>query len=86
MILPDGLRVVAGEHPTAGTWYLLMPDHHGNLHTHVQPLSQNITVFSERRTQQIFGQVVRLVELCHRCGLFFRDLRLGKIVFSDLET
>jgi serine/threonine protein kinase len=62
-----------------------LPDHQGNLHSVVQP-PQNSSLFTEQKTQSIFRQIVQLVELCHRCGLYFRDFRLRKFVFVDKET
>lgn len=67
-----------------------MPDHHGNIHSLVvqnasSAPNASIRIFSERRIQPIFKQIVTLVEFCHRIGLYFRDFRLRKFVFIDKE-
>lgn len=73
-------------------WYILLPDHYGNLHSLVEmnsngALTQNSTIktFSERRIQPIFKQIVSLVDFCHKIGIYFRDFRLRKFVFNNKE-
>lgn len=71
-------------------WYILMPDHYGNLHSLVEMNSNGafqhsttIKSFSERRVQPIFKQIVSLVDFCHKIGIYFRDFRLRKFVFTN---
>lgn len=75
-------------------WYIIFPDHFGNLHSLVQTNCNNfsslsaqdsVRLFSERRIQPIFKQIVALVDFCHKIGIFFRDFRLRKFVFIDRE-
>jgi serine/threonine protein kinase len=76
-IIPDGTESIPGEN---GIWYVLMPDHHGSLHSHVQ---SRRSVFTERQAQPIFKQIVVLVEFCHQIGFYLRDFKLRKFVFVD---
>lgn len=73
-------------------WYIIFPDHYGNLHSlltnsnNFNPSAKDTAcLFSERRIQPIFKQIVALVDFCHKIGIYFRDFRLRKFVFLDRE-
>uniref|UniRef100_A0A915E8Y7 Protein kinase domain-containing protein n=1 Tax=Ditylenchus dipsaci TaxID=166011 RepID=A0A915E8Y7_9BILA len=88
LLIPDETQAIQGENGNSN-WYVLLPDHQGNLHSLTSGSCSNgdssPKVFSERRIQPIFKQIVALVEFCHRIGIYFRDFRLRKFVFTDKE-
>jgi serine/threonine protein kinase len=47
--------------------------------------SEGSVCFGEKRIQPILKQIAILLEFCHRIGLYFRDFRLRKFVFTDSE-
>lgn len=69
---------------------MLLPDHHGNLHQLLEEnelscLNGGPARLSEERAQPILKQMALLLDFCHRIGLYFRDFRLRKFVFTDSE-
>jgi serine/threonine protein kinase len=88
LLIPDDTESIRGDN---GCWYVLLPDHQGNLHfllnnNQVPEFGQSACrIFSERRIQPIFKQIVALVDFCHRIGIYFRDFRLRKFVFTDKD-
>uniref|UniRef100_A0A914HEL6 Protein kinase domain-containing protein n=1 Tax=Globodera rostochiensis TaxID=31243 RepID=A0A914HEL6_GLORO len=92
LLLPLQQLLVVRSSIRAGLVYVLLPDHFGNLHQLVEEenfgsdrRNASSTRLTERRMQPILKQIATLVELCHRIGLFFRDFRLRKFVFTDSE-
>lgn len=61
------------------TGYLVFPALDLDLHTQIR----NTSHFSEQQSRVIFKQLVSAVEHCHRHRIVLRDLKLGKICFSD---
>ncbi|KAL3091623.1 hypothetical protein niasHT_024205 [Heterodera trifolii] len=92
-LLPLSQLRLATSSARSGFFYVLLPDHHGNLHQLVEegenvgPDRRNCETirWTEGRMKPILKQMATLVEFCHRIGLFFRDFRLRKFVFSDSE-
>lgn len=88
-MIPEGFKSIRAQN---GMWYILLPDHYGNLHSLVEmnsngtsSLQRNNKSFSERRVQPIFKQIVNLVDFCHKIGIYFRDFRLRKFVFTNKQ-
>lgn len=63
----------------ASSAYLLLPKHHGDLHSYVRSVKR----LSESEAKRLFGQIVRIVEHCHERGVVLRDIKLRKFVFKD---
>ena len=89
IVIPEGFKAIRAEN---GMWYILLPDHYGNLHSLVDMnsngtsnLQRNNKSFSERRVQPIFKQIVNLVNFCHKNWIYFRDFRLRKFVFTNKQ-
>lgn len=65
-----------------------MPSHHTSLSFKVkdQKGPRNGAVkLSEKEVQSLVYQIVEMMELCHRVGLFFGDFKYDKFVFTDPE-
>ena len=41
--------------------------------------------WSEAQARRVFAQMCRLVSLCHRVGIYLRDFRLQKIVYTNRQ-
>jgi len=50
-----------------------------NLHQYITEKHR----LNENETRQLFSQIVRAVQMCHRVGLIVRDLKLRKIIFDN---
>ncbi|CAF0733615.1 unnamed protein product [Adineta ricciae] len=61
------------------TAIVLYPNYTNNLHQYITEKHR----LHENETRNLFSQVVRAVQLCHRVGLIVRDLKLRKIIFQD---
>jgi len=84
-ILPEDSIIIQAQ---SGVCYLLLPDHYGYLHSIER--AYNIheakrSFGSEQLVQPIFKNIVRIVEFCHKAGLYFGDFRLRKFVFLDKD-
>ena len=49
-----------------------------NLHQYITEKHR----LNENETRQLFSQIIRAVQMCHRVGLIVRDLKLRKIIFD----
>ncbi|KAI6173551.1 Tribbles-like protein 3 [Aphelenchoides besseyi] len=89
LLMPTETRVITGER---GLYYIITPDHQESLHTILRTESASATVrplgspWTESQSRAIFRQIVQLVAFCHRIGIYLRDFRLQKIVFTDREN
>jgi len=63
----------------ASSAYLLLPKHHGDLHSYVRSVKR----LGEAEAKRLFGQIVGIVEHCHEHGVVLRDIKLRKFVFKD---
>ena len=61
------------------TAIVLYPNYTNNLHQYITEKHR----LHENETRNLFSQIVRAVQLCHRVGLIVRDLKLRKIIFQD---
>ena len=50
-----------------------------NLHQYITEKHR----LNECETRNLFAQIVRAIQMCHRVGLIVRDLKLRKIIFND---
>jgi len=55
----------------------------GDLHTFVRSKRTSQGGLSETTTQQLFRQIASAVSHCHSNGIVLRDIKLGKILFTD---
>jgi len=55
------------------------PNYTTNLHQHITEKHR----LNETECRNLFSQIVRAVQMCHRVGLIVRDLKLRKIIFND---
>uniref|UniRef100_A0A915P3V1 Protein kinase domain-containing protein n=1 Tax=Meloidogyne floridensis TaxID=298350 RepID=A0A915P3V1_9BILA len=93
LLLPfDQLQTLrSSKHPNI--IYILLPNHYDSLSKLIEeecgeeaasfPYWCRPVCLSERLVQQILKQITVLLEFCHRIGLFFRDFRFCKFVFTD---
>lgn len=61
------------------TAIVLYPNYQTNLHQYITDKHR----LNEHESRNLFSQIVRAVEICHRVGLIVRDLKLRKIIFQD---
>lgn len=61
------------------TAIVLYPNYTNNLHQYITEKHR----LNENEARNLFSQIVRAVQLCHRVGLIVRDLKLRKIIFND---
>lgn len=61
------------------TAIVLYPNYTNNLHQYITEKHR----LNENETRNLFSQIVRAVQICHRVGLIVRDLKLRKIIFND---
>jgi len=61
------------------TAIVLYPNYTTNLHQHITEKHR----LNETECRNLFSQIVRAVQMCHRVGLIVRDLKLRKIIFND---
>jgi serine/threonine protein kinase len=61
------------------TAIVLYPNYTNNLHQHITEKHR----LNENESRNLFSQIVRAVQICHRVGLIVRDLKLRKIIFND---
>lgn len=61
------------------TAIVLYPSYTGNLHTYITEKHR----LNENESRDLFGQIVRAIQLCHRAGLIIRDLKLRKLIFTN---
>lgn len=78
LVLPEETRLITEKKIS----YLMMPIHEGSLHDSVKTKK---VVYAENEAHTIFYQVCEMVLFCHRIGIFFRDFKLRKFVFSNAK-
>lgn len=61
------------------TAIVLYPNYQNNLHQYITDKHR----LNEHESRNLFSQIVRAVQICHRVGLIVRDLKLRKIIFHD---
>ncbi|UJR26825.1 hypothetical protein I4U23_008138 [Adineta vaga] len=61
------------------TAIVLYPNYTNNLHQYITEKHR----LHENESRNLFSQIVRAVQICHRVGLIVRDLKLRKIIFQD---
>jgi serine/threonine protein kinase len=61
------------------TAIVLYPNYMNNLHQYITEKHR----LNENESRNLFSQIVRAVQICHRVGLIVRDLKLRKIIFND---
>ncbi|CAF1610833.1 unnamed protein product [Rotaria magnacalcarata] len=61
------------------TAVVLYPNYSSNLHTYITEKHR----LNEHESRNLFTQIVRAVQMCHRAGLIIRDLKLRKIIFNN---
>jgi serine/threonine protein kinase len=61
------------------TTIVLYPNYTNNLHQYITEKHR----LNENESRNLFSQIVRAVQVCHRVGLIIRDLKLRKIIFND---
>ncbi len=61
------------------TAIVLYPNYNNNLHQYITEKHR----LHENESRNLFSQIVRAVQICHRVGLIVRDLKLRKIIFND---
>ena len=61
------------------TAIVLYPNYTNNLHQYITDKHR----LNENESRNLFFQIVRAVQICHRVGLIVRDLKLRKIIFND---
>lgn len=61
------------------TTVILYPNYKSNLHTYITEKHR----LNEHESRNLFTQIVRAVQMCHRVGLIIRDLKLRKIIFNN---
>ena len=61
------------------TAIVLYPNYSSNLHTYITDKHR----LNENETRNLFSQIVRAIQMCHRVGLIIRDLKLRKIIFNN---
>lgn len=61
------------------TAVVLYPNYTNNLHQYITEKHR----LNENEARNLFSQIVRAVQICHRVGLIVRDLKLRKIIFND---
>ncbi|CAM4756895.1 unnamed protein product [Rotaria magnacalcarata] len=61
------------------TAVVLYPNYTNNLHQYITEKHR----LNENESRNLFSQIVRAVQICHRVGLIVRDLKLRKIIFND---
>jgi serine/threonine protein kinase len=61
------------------TAIVLYPNYNNNLHQYITEKHR----LNENESRNLFSQIVRAIQICHRVGLIVRDLKLRKIIFND---
>lgn len=61
------------------TAIVIYPNYSSNLHTYITEKHR----LNESESRNLFLQIVRAVQMCHRVGLIVRDLKLRKIIFNN---
>ncbi|UJR22285.1 hypothetical protein I4U23_025343 [Adineta vaga] len=61
------------------TAIVLYPNYSSNLHTYITEKHR----LNENESRNLFTQIIRAIQLCHRVGLIIRDLKLRKIIFNN---
>lgn len=61
------------------TAIVLYPNYSSNLHTYITEKHR----LNESESRNLFTQIVRAIQTCHRVGLIIRDLKLRKIIFNS---
>ncbi|CAF1322199.1 unnamed protein product [Adineta steineri] len=61
------------------TTIVLYPNYSSNLHTYITEKHR----LNENESRNLFTQIVRAIQMCHRVGLIIRDLKLRKIIFNN---
>lgn len=59
------------------TGFVFYRNYSNNLHTYITDKHR----LNENECRQLFSQIVRAMQMCHRVGLIVRDLKLRKIIF-----
>ncbi|KAI6244164.1 Protein kinase domain-containing protein [Aphelenchoides fujianensis] len=89
LLMPVETRILRGDR---GLFYIISPTHQGSLYALSRTENTSATArqpeapWTEAQSRAIFRQVVQLVALCHRIGIYLRDFRLQKIVYTDREN
>lgn len=60
------------------TAIVIFANYKTNLHQYITEKHR----LNENETRQLFSQIVKAVQMCHRAGLIVRDLKLRKIIFD----
>lgn len=61
------------------TAIVLYPNYSSNLHTYITDKHR----LNENESRNLFSQIIRAIQMCHRVGLIIRDLKLRKIIFNN---
>jgi serine/threonine protein kinase len=61
------------------TAIVLYPNYSSNLHTYITDKHR----LNETESRNLFSQIIRAIQMCHRVGLIIRDLKLRKIIFNN---
>jgi serine/threonine protein kinase len=61
------------------TAIVLYPNYSSNLHTYITEKHR----LNEHESRNLFSQIIRAIQMCHRVGLIIRDLKLRKIIFNN---
>jgi serine/threonine protein kinase len=61
------------------TGIVLYPNYSSNLHTYITEKHR----LNENESRNLFSQIIRAIQMCHRVGLIIRDLKLRKIIFTN---
>jgi serine/threonine protein kinase len=61
------------------TAIVLYPNYSSNLHTYITEKHR----LNENESRNLFSQIIRAIQMCHRVGLIIRDLKLRKIIFNN---
>lgn len=63
--------------------YVIFKNYYGDLQSFMRNLEKEDGVLEESKLQSFFSQLVDAVEYCHTHHISLRDMKLGKIMFSN---